>query len=600
MFDAYTVKKVLPRLAIAVILIQLSWFLTTGAIFITNQIAFGIEGLMYGAFGGTADFTLEALLSGTSSSSATTIGTTVLFSVVGLAFGGGVIAIAGFIIIAVLVAFLSLALRRALLIMLVLLAPIAIVAWILPNTERFWKMWWDNFTKLLLMFPMIMAMIAAGRIFAKISGTTGGNDIVKVTIVLAGFFVPLLLIPKTFSLAGSAFAAMGGAVAQRGAGAQSSVQNWGKDRGKKKRAERMANFKGGNLKERTRIGKRVNRIGAGIGAGAANRYGLGKRGREAVKIRKQVAEGEAAKNPELQAMLLNNDDASAMLGLSGGTSEGLKQAQADLRNHWYEQERAKGVSHDKAMDTADARVSQATAAAKAVGLTKTNAAAAFHGMAQNKARSLGAGANGLVAAGASRLADGNDDKAAEALGGFQYHARQAGRFDLGADTATEGGEKASLYQLANAQPSTIQAMGEEVLDRMTTGDPQSMHEAAVFRQELETTIGSATGATKAALIEQRDRLDSYGTPVGGGPSALQAYMNADSGRTDSTGALRTVTYTEKYDQDRARTDEAYRRGWQADPVGMSSGQRQRTRPERNSDVAHEDARTYKPPPEDER
>ncbi|HMS23256.1 MAG TPA: hypothetical protein PKB09_00410 [Candidatus Saccharibacteria bacterium] len=601
MFDAYTVKKVLPRLAIAVILIQLSWFLTTGAIFLTNQIAYGIQGLMYGAFGGTADFTLEALLSGTSSSSATTIGTTVLFSVVGIAFGGGVLAIAAFIVIAVLVAFLSLAVRRALLILLVLLAPIAIVAWILPNTERFWKMWWDNFTKLLLMFPMIMAMIAAGRIFAKISGTTGGNDIVKVTIVLAGFFVPLLLIPKTFSLAGSAFAAMGGAIAQRGAGAQNWAQGMGKKRQTQKWGKRGQDFMGGNMKERTALGRRVNRVGAGLGVGASNRFGLGKRGREAVKIKKQVAETEAAKNPELQSMMLNNDDATALLGLSGGTSEGMKQAQDELRNHWYEQQRAKGVSHDKAMETANARIAQATAAARAVGVTKTNAAAAFNGLAQNKARSLGAGATGLVAAGASRLADGNDSKAAEALGAFQYHARGAGRFDLGADSAAEGADKASLYQLANAQPSTIEAVGEEMLTRMSTGDPQSMHQALVFRQELDAMIPNATGATRDALVEQRERLDSIGRTAPGTPGALANFMRAATGRIDpATGAPATVTYTENYDQERARTDATYRREWQSDPVGMSTGKRLRTRAETNADVAHADARTYRAPEEENR
>ncbi len=600
MFDAYTVKKVLPRLAIAVILIQLSWFLTTGAIFLTNKIAFGIGGLMYGAFGGTEQFALEELLSNTSDSSITTIGTTVLFTVVGTAFGGGVIAIAGFIIIAVLVAFLSLALRRAILIMLILLAPIAIVAWILPNTERFWKMWWDNFTKLLIMFPMIMAMIAAGRIFALIGGSTGAGDIVKVTIVLAGFFIPLLLIPKTFSLAGSAFAAIGGAVAQRGAGAQNWAQGMGKNRQKQKWAERGKNFTSGNMKERTAIGRRVNRIGAGLGVGASNRFGLGKRGREAVKIKKQVAEGEAAKNPELQTMMLNNDDATALLGLSGGTSEGMRQAQDELRNHWYEQQRAKGMSHADALADADRRVSQATAAARAVGVTKTNAAAAFNGLAQNKARSLGAGANGLVAAGASRLADGNDSKAAEALGAFQYHARGAGRFDLGAGTATEGGEKASLYQLANAQPSTIQGMGEEIIDRMATGDPAALDQAAVFRQELDAMIPNATGATRDALIAQRDALDAHGAPTGGGPGILQTYMQTATGRIDPTTRLPvTVTFDEKYNSARAAADPAYAATW-SDPIDRARGVRRVTRAETWADVAHAKARTYRAPEEENR
>lgn len=314
MFDAYTVKKVLPRLAIAVILIQLSWFLTTGAVFITNKVAFGIEGLMYGAFGGSANFTLDTLISSTSSSSATTIGLSALFVVAGTYFGGGVVAIAGFIIIALIVGFLSLAVRRAILILLVLLSPIAIVCWILPNTERFWKMWWDNFTKLLIMFPLIMAMIAAGRIFAKISGSTGSSDIVKVTIVIAGFFVPLLLIPKTFALAGSAFAAMGGAIAQRGAGAQNTVKGWGKDNQKKKwagRGQRATNnnlFKGGN---ENNVRGRLNRL-AQTGA-LANKAGFrptrmrSKINAEREKLAERQAHELIEKNPDIQAVIHDDD-----------------------------------------------------------------------------------------------------------------------------------------------------------------------------------------------------------------------------------------------------------------------------------------------------
>ena len=52
MFDAYTIKKVLPRLVIAVILIQLSWPLITTLINVINQVSWGLEGLMYLPFGG--------------------------------------------------------------------------------------------------------------------------------------------------------------------------------------------------------------------------------------------------------------------------------------------------------------------------------------------------------------------------------------------------------------------------------------------------------------------------------------------------------------------------------------------------------------------
>jgi hypothetical protein len=53
--------------------------------------------------------------------------------------------------------------------------PIAMVLWILGGTQRYYKMWFDNFTKLLILFPLIAGMIVIGRIFAWIVGDGNPN-----------------------------------------------------------------------------------------------------------------------------------------------------------------------------------------------------------------------------------------------------------------------------------------------------------------------------------------------------------------------------------------------------------------------------------------
>jgi len=278
MFDAYTVKKVLPRLVIAVILIQLSWFIFTGMLALTNSIAYGIEALIYAPFGGPDEFTLAALLSGVDSA-ATGAFTTAAIGVAAVAFAGGVIPVLFILLMAIVVAIFALTLRRMLLILLLLLAPIALVAWILPNTERFWKMWWDNYTKLLLMYPIILIMIAAGRVFSKVASNDDGSDIINVAIILGGYFIPLLIIPKTFALAGAAFATLGGAINQAGqkgsaTGAEKGKEKWGNTRwGLRKQGKKDAKLNTRRQQETAKgVSKAVSSKGLG---GIIYRQGLG-------------------------------------------------------------------------------------------------------------------------------------------------------------------------------------------------------------------------------------------------------------------------------------------------------------------------------------
>jgi len=68
------------------------------------------------------------------------------------------ILVGGFAIIALLAIFLTVVARNLFLIMLLGLSPIAFAAWIFPDTEKYWKMWWSNFIKWCF-FPVIFAFI---------------------------------------------------------------------------------------------------------------------------------------------------------------------------------------------------------------------------------------------------------------------------------------------------------------------------------------------------------------------------------------------------------------------------------------------------------
>ena len=254
-FDAYTVRRVLPRLIIAAIVMQLSWYLLYFIIQVFNNLGTGVAELMYAPFGGKDQMTLEALLGGDAAPSgfnlftAATVGGTIL--AVGAAASWnifGVLALALPVVVVVLLAFLVFALRDLLIILSVILAPFFIVLWILPGTQKFFNLWQETLEKLLVMFPLIMALIAAGRIFAftVTDGENSGLDLYAFIFVLIGVFGPLILLPKTFQWGGRVFGQLAGFVNNPNRGifdrtrkALDSRSEMARNRHKRESAERL-------------------------------------------------------------------------------------------------------------------------------------------------------------------------------------------------------------------------------------------------------------------------------------------------------------------------------------------------------------------------
>lgn len=197
--DAYTIRKVLPRLVVAIIGISLSWPLMEFVAQFFNTLGNDIRSLIYAPFsnlGGGID---------------TSVGLSV---VLGILVGGGIaLGIAGLLsfvttaMLAVLVGFVIIVVRQLAIVVLIVVAPVAIACYILPNTEKVWKLWKDNFLGLMLMFPIISAFIAAGHVFTAVSladsagGTAVGANQVAQIIGIVAYFLPYFLLPLTFRIA---------------------------------------------------------------------------------------------------------------------------------------------------------------------------------------------------------------------------------------------------------------------------------------------------------------------------------------------------------------------------------------------------------------
>lgn len=214
-FDAYTIKKLLPKLVIAIILMQVSWYICIYLITLANDAGQGIAGLMAAPFGGAGNLDLPSLLHRLNPVAAAAVGiSSTGLTLTAAIFGGGLLAwgwpvlvlAAILLVISLIVGLATLLIRNVAIVLLVIISPFAFLAWILPGTKTYWDKWKQNFTKLLLFFPMVMALIYGGRIFAWTAGGIGNSGPLDLIMIFVGFFGPYAYLPKTFKWGGTIMA----------------------------------------------------------------------------------------------------------------------------------------------------------------------------------------------------------------------------------------------------------------------------------------------------------------------------------------------------------------------------------------------------------
>lgn len=292
--SSYTVKKMLPRLIAAAILVQISFFLVSIAVDATNVLGVGLISLLNTALGFPSG-------SGLTGSVGTTGGLGLIAVFAGVAGAAATAAVSGTMLLvavsgffAVLGVFFTLLFRQIVIIMLVVTAPLAMAAWVLPGTDKFFKTWYSGLLRILLMYPLIIMLFASSRIFnAAVSSATIPGAF-KPIAVLIGTVMPLFLIPATFSAGGKLLkfgeAKISGRAAKAGkSAAESTAMKGYQDRAKIRNQNRAAGL--GTFMGSQRLGKAAGFLGGqggGSGSvGAANR---------AIAVQKAI--GDASKQAE--------------------------------------------------------------------------------------------------------------------------------------------------------------------------------------------------------------------------------------------------------------------------------------------------------------
>lgn len=208
----YNVKKILPRLIMVIVLVNISFILCQLAVDISNVLGTALQeeltGMAEGIWGDVA-------MSGNNFFGGNVLGGVLdVFLNAGVAtsvLGISVVAITNWniwliplflvaitFVVSVIFFFIILAVRQAGIFILITLAPLAIICYALPNTKSLFDRWYKMFTSLLIVYPICGLMMGGGQFASALLMKVGTDSSMGLIMLLVSVIVsvaPFFLIP---------------------------------------------------------------------------------------------------------------------------------------------------------------------------------------------------------------------------------------------------------------------------------------------------------------------------------------------------------------------------------------------------------------------
>lgn len=511
--DAYTVRKVLPRLLIAAILIAISWplmyFLTT--IFndlgttlgsILNDVTAGLPQGTDRGVGIAGNFFLAA---GTAAVAIAVLGPMGILSLVFTA------------ILALALGVVILILRETVITMAVIISPIAIAAYVLPNTAKFTSFWWGTLIKALMLFPIVSVFIAMGSLMSAVIGSSGNVGAAFLSFIV--YFLPYFMLPFTLKFAGGMVATIGGALTSKASGGFAGL--------KKYRAG-QAEYNIGRMKTGERFNGR-NALTRGFNsatmrAGTKN-FGLGNRGKAALSERISM---QAAAHAKSNAGIAAQFNDSLLRAQSYSSVTDARQHMADDFG-MVEKEVAKLRQENPEMDVQEAqrrgrsiaqnKVEQAITAAKANG--GFGHARQVYAAQQLAATGTGFDDVGQMAQTFARASNGREETVHDLVGNARGAAVKSGRIDLGgADHGVVADLVTDSMRNGNARPN------DEAINKVLINAGMLSDNVSILRGKPTSTAQIA----KAFASELQRNMDVVNNVDGTHASTDQERASVEAGK----------------------------------------------------------------------
>lgn len=231
--DNYGIKKILPKLIVAAILVNLSYWICVACVDLSNIIGNGIKIMFDNLSLGSVPQEIQSQAGG---------GGLISIGIIGaLGIGTWSIVVSPGILLSLLVSvlgvaisifflFVLLAAREAVIVVLVVLSPLAFVCYMLPNTKKLFDKYIRLSEAMLLLYPIIGLLVGGGNFVSRLLIHDGFQDdlVSSFTAMLVGivpvFFVPTLL-KNSFSALGNLGAKISGFGERVRGGAERGMRN---------------------------------------------------------------------------------------------------------------------------------------------------------------------------------------------------------------------------------------------------------------------------------------------------------------------------------------------------------------------------------------
>ena len=265
--DNYGIKKVLPKLIVAAILINLSYWICLVFVDLSNILGNSFRALFDGLGATLGEPELDI-------AGAENVGDINTGAILSVAVLGALIVMVGSvwanpaIVISLLVAamgviisifflFILLSAREAAIIVLTVLSPIAVVLYALPNTKSIFDKWLKIFEGLLLVYPICGLLIGGGNYMSRLllsAGFAGDGWLKALTAMIVGI-VPIFFIPTVLKNSFAAMGSLGAKISGMGQRVSGAATGMARD------SQGYKNMQERGLNRRTRIAAGLNRKG---------------------------------------------------------------------------------------------------------------------------------------------------------------------------------------------------------------------------------------------------------------------------------------------------------------------------------------------------
>lgn len=442
--DNYGIKRILPKLIVVAILVNLSYLICVICVDLSNILGGSLKGLFDSLGASLGDIAVDTgvastpVLGNDSWIPVVLFGILVTFIIVGAAsvvFNPAILLtllISGLgVVISVLFIFVLFAVREAVIVVLTVVAPIAFVCYALPNTKKMFDKWLKAWEGLLLVYPICGLLIGGGDYISRLlitvegAGTNETGFFPLMTAMVVGiapiFFIPSLL-KGSFAAMGNIGAKVSGIGKTLGGKATGRLANSGVNKRLQQKGAERAEIKGlarragmrldkdGHLVERTgRISGMRRRI-AQSGFGRAT--GMNRTMGEAMS---QLAQKQIAR-----------DDAAAMMGASGAGVVAAQMANAENARTLRMAEGTEAVNMiDPSVAAANVRAKRSAERTK---MYNDNFAGLDKGGVENELRSAlgGRDSERTMAALSTLVSKGGVDEAFRALEGADWKNMDVG------------------------------------------------------------------------------------------------------------------------------------------------------------------------------